>query len=135
MHAEAFLDHLHGAMPSRESLLDYGLEDDEIVDIQASYIAPKREGSIVGLASTDEIERLILKFDCSNIEIGLICFHGQLKDHPFGSEFALCEADSLVIRDDGSIHFSTMRIRTLEIYGVPPIHNDSSMRWRRISTF
>ena len=88
-------------MPQRHVLADYGLNDDEIADIQATFVARRRSASADPAAS--EAERMIVEFDCSRVEIGLVRLHGEITGHPEGLVFASCEADPLVVRADGCI--------------------------------
>lgn len=101
MQVEIFLEQLYDAMPNRDDLEDYGLEEGEIQEIQGTFVATKRRFS-TGQGS-GEIERLIEEFDCSKVEIGLIRFQGKLSNQPYGTVFAFCEADPLAICADGSI--------------------------------
>ena len=101
MNAETFLQCLQDVMPGREALEDYGLENDEIEDIQATFLASARKS--YEKEQGDEIQRMLAIFDCSRIEVGLIRFQDKVRSHLYGTMFAFCEADPLVIRADGSI--------------------------------
>lgn len=101
MNAENFLKHLLDAMPRRDSLEEYGLENDEIDEIQATFMAIIRKSAREERGG--EIQRMIAKFDCSRIEIGLIRFRDKPRSHSKGMMFAFCEADLLVEHGDGSI--------------------------------
>ncbi len=101
MNAETFLKCLQDVIPSRESLEDYGLENDEIEEIQATFLAPAKKSPEE--EQGDEVQRMLANFDCSRIEIGLIRFQDKVRSHLYGTMFAFCEADPLVIRKDGSI--------------------------------
>lgn len=101
MNAETFIKSIENVKPSRESLEDYGLEDEEIEEILATFMAPAKK--ISKEEQNDEIQRMLTSFDCSKIEIGLIRFQDEVRAHSYGKMFAFCEADPLVIRADGSI--------------------------------
>jgi len=101
MKAEEFLRHLGTAMPDQHVLADYGLDEDEIADIQATFVAPRRPSTADPAAG--ELERMIVEFDCSRVEIGLVRLHGEITSRPEGLVFASCEADPLVVRADGCV--------------------------------
>lgn len=101
MNAEEFLQQVEKAMPERSILEEYGLEADEIADIQATFIAQRRSPS--STTARSEVERLVAEFDCSRLEIGLVRFSEELTAFADGRCFGACEADPLVVRPDGSI--------------------------------
>ena len=101
MQAETFIKTLHQAMPSRDSLLGYGLDEEDIQHIQATFIARKRSTS--GDPSMPEVLRLLNDFDCGTVEIGLLQLFSQPKEHPNGMHFANCEADPVVLTPSGTI--------------------------------
>jgi hypothetical protein len=104
MRAEEFVQRLQAAMPSRESLQEYGLTEDEIDDVQSTFIAVRRNaGQAKEALSSSELERMFELFDCSRIEIGLIRFYNLPTIHERGICFAECEADSLVLNHSGKI--------------------------------
>lgn len=104
MNAEEFLRHVEGAMPDRSALEEYGLDADEIDNIQATFTAPRRGPT--SSAALSEVERLVLEFDCSKLEIGLVRFSDQLTALPEGSCFGACEADPLLVTAEGTIALS-----------------------------
>jgi hypothetical protein len=101
MDADTFLSCLNDAMPTRESLRDYGLDDEEIEGIRAVFSAPARNNAREGQSS--ELERLVAQFDCSRLEVGLVNFLGEIEFHLHGRIFAYCEADPLVVRENGVV--------------------------------
>jgi hypothetical protein len=104
MRAEEFVQRLQAVMPSRECLQDYGLDEDEIEDVQSTFIAVRRNvGQAKEALSSSEIERLFELFDCTQVEIGLIRFGNRPTNHDNGICFAECEADLLVLNHDGRI--------------------------------
>lgn len=103
MKAEKFVNELNIAMPTYDELESYGLDEDEIEDIQASFKASPHGNCEAVVDGTGEIGRLIRCFDCSTLEIGLIHFDNELSSQPTGLRFGLCEADPLLVNPDGAI--------------------------------
>lgn len=103
MNAEDFVARLRDAMPSQESLADYGLDDEEIDAIQLTFIAKPRDQVQSTQESNHEIQRLIRDFDCSTVEIGLVRFCNEFAHLQSGERFAFCEADSVLLRKDGAV--------------------------------
>ncbi len=101
MSGEQFVAHLRRAMPNRETLEEYGLDADEVADIQATFVAPARTSS--GFIAGNEINQMMADFDCSKVEVGLVRFLEQGEGHSLGRVFAMCEADRLILRPDGAI--------------------------------
>jgi hypothetical protein len=101
MKAEHFLNVLRDAMPSRDTLEEYGLDEDEIEEIQATFLARARSAS--SRKGQSEVERLITEFDCSRVEVGLVRFLDEPRERDQGIQFACCEADSIVVKEDGSV--------------------------------
>ncbi len=101
MNAQHFLRHIERAMPSRASMQEYGLDNEEIEEMRSTFLAPRRPVSIADGLS--QIEQLIVGFDCSKLEVGLVRFNGRLVPHRAGTCFAYCEADPLVLVEDGSV--------------------------------
>jgi hypothetical protein len=102
MTAEAFLNHLYKAMPTVETLKSYGLSKDEVEEVQSTFIAISK-GKLLNQEKKSELKKMITHFNCSNIQIGLITFRKSLLAHSYGTFFAMCEADSLVILSNESI--------------------------------
>ena len=46
---------------------------------------------------------MIVEFDCSRLELGLVRFNDHLISLPAGSCFGACEADPIVVTEDGTI--------------------------------
>lgn len=101
MNAQAFLRHVEHALPSRTSLEDYGLDDEEIEEIRSTFLAPKRGPS--DKRNLSPLERMVVEFDCSKLELGLVRFSDRLISLPLGTCFGYCEADPLVLTEDGSV--------------------------------
>lgn len=101
MQVETFLEILHKAMPTRESLLGYGLDDEDIRHIQLTFIARRRK--TFSDSATPELLRMVTDYDCSTLEIGLLQFLSQPQEHPNGIHVANCEADPVVLKPDGTI--------------------------------
>lgn len=101
MNAEEFLRKLKQAMPDRATLESYGLDEEEIADIQSTFLAARR-----GVPAPDglsEVERMVVEYDCSKLQVGLVTFNDQLVRLPEGSCFGACEADPLVVVADKSV--------------------------------
>lgn len=101
MNAETFLEFVHNLMPSRAVLLDHGLDDDEVRDIQSMFVTSRR--GVAAPNGVSEVERMIIEFDCSRLEVGLIRFNERLERNALGTCFALCEADPLILLADGRV--------------------------------
>ncbi len=101
MSGEQFVAHLRRAMPDRETLKEYGLDADEVDDIQATFVAHVRTSN--GFTASNEIEQMLADFDCSKVEVGLVRFLERGEGHSLGKVFAFCEADRLILRPDGAI--------------------------------
>ena len=101
MSGEQFVAHLRRAMPDRETLEEYGLDPDEVADIQATFVAHARTSN--GFTASNEIEQMLADFDCSKVEVGLVRFLERGEGHSLGKVFAFCEADRLILRPDGAI--------------------------------
>ena len=98
-----FLAVVGKAMPDREGLEEYGLDDDEIDAIQSTFSYTARETQSSPVEPASELERMILDNDCSAIEIGLVRFLERPESHSQGVAVACCEADPVVVRSDGSV--------------------------------
>lgn len=103
MLASTFVDSLSSAMPTLKTLKAYGLTKEEAVEIQATFLAPKRILSSPNTVRVDELRRLMQEYDCSTVEIGPIQFQAEMSVHRAGELFAYCEADPLIIRPDNTI--------------------------------
>lgn len=89
-------------MPDRSTLISHGLDDQEVLEIQSTFLAAKRGGTVAP-RNVSEIERMIIEFDCSTLEVGLVRFNERLEVGALGKCFAYCEADALVITEDGRV--------------------------------
>jgi hypothetical protein len=103
MKADAFVENLRSAMPSLKALEDYGLDEDEIDEIQSTFRATPKAVSKAPPSFAGELGRLVGSYDCTGLEIGLVSFEGELKEHANGLIFGHCEADTLVVRNDGAV--------------------------------
>lgn len=104
MRAEEFVEFLAASMPSRQSLEEYGLDQEEILDVQSTFKAERLLPPEAGMEpSGPEIERLLRYFDCSRVQVGLIQFFRTGVDRPDGLSFARLEGDILVVRLDGTV--------------------------------
>jgi hypothetical protein len=96
-----FLIALQNVMPPRVELEANGLDPDEIESVQATFRFVPRSRS--ASTSRSELEKMILDNDCSSVEVGLIRFSDRPREHPHGTQVALCEADSIVVSPAGTI--------------------------------
>lgn len=103
MKAEEFLEKLKMAMPTDAELEDYGLDEQEIEQIKATFQARPRHIGEPVMDATGEIGRLIWRFDCNSLEVGLIRFDAAVTSQLGGLRFGLCEADPLLVKPDGSV--------------------------------
>ena len=88
-------------MPSRGELEADGLSVEGIEDIQGSFRATPRQlsGSVPG----SELEKMILDYDCSKIEVSWIRFLDKPVPHPHGIQVAYFEADMIIVSPTGTI--------------------------------
>jgi hypothetical protein len=100
--AEEFVAALRFAMPSAASLSIYGLDDQEIRNIQASFDLRRREVADESTVA-GEIGRLISSFESGSIEIGLVRFSDSLESSDHGWRFGFCEADPLYVTHAGNV--------------------------------
>lgn len=98
-----FLAALSAAKPARSELEDYGLEPEEIEAVQASFSSTARKTPVEVAVGKSELEKLILEYDCSTVEVGLIRFMAEPRVHRFGVQVAYCEADSIVVGAAGGV--------------------------------
>ncbi|WP_254512204.1 hypothetical protein [Anatilimnocola floriformis] len=85
MDADEFVTRLRAAMPSGEELEEYGLDEEEIRDIQATFIVKKNDTGQAWKGGC-EVERLIREYDCSQLEIGGLRFAGVASEYPTGGQ-------------------------------------------------
>ncbi|TWT89261.1 hypothetical protein [Stieleria varia] len=100
MDAVAFVNSLRTLMPSAVDLEEYGLDAEEIADVQSAFDAKQRQ---TYEAKNTEVEHLVTAFDCSSIAIGIVRFDSGVTSVKGGTRFAYCEADPLVVDGDGRI--------------------------------
>jgi hypothetical protein len=103
MHNTDFLTALHNAMPTHTELEEYGLDAHEIDEIQASFRFVTRKPSETSSIEKSELERLLLENDCSTVEVGLIRFLKEPREHRYGVQVAFCEADPIVVGPSGAV--------------------------------
>ncbi|TWU04412.1 hypothetical protein Pla52n_24520 [Stieleria varia] len=87
-------------MPRAKDLAEYGLDADEIEEIQSAFDAKPRNSG--GPVST-EVERLVTAFDCSAVAIGIVRFDSGVVPTQGGVRFGFCEADPLVVDHERKI--------------------------------
>jgi len=90
-------------MPSREVLADYGLNDEEIEDIQNSFRYISRDANKVSFKPASELERMIVDNDCSALTISQVQFLDWPKKHRNGTVVAHWEADQIVVLQSGTV--------------------------------
>ena len=98
--SEDFVSLVRSLVPDRESLVRFGLDDDEIVEIQGSFRCEPRCVDRSNTTSVCELEKLTNEYDCSSLEISLLSFAGPAKNHPFGKMIGWREADPIVVVPD-----------------------------------
>ena len=101
MKADAFVRHLQRAKPDRATLEEYGLDEEEIEEIESTFTASRRLPHAEGVLS--EAVRMVVEFDCAKLEVGPICFNGEPRPLAKGVCFAVCEADPLMVVDSGAV--------------------------------
>lgn len=98
-----FLNALVKAMPSHAELEEYGLSEDEIKSIQAAFQSTAREGSTLPSVAKSELEKMLLEYDCSTVEIGLIRFLPEPRTYQGVTIVAYCEADLIAVSEADAI--------------------------------
>ena len=96
-----FLLALYDLMPSRAELEADGLSPEGIEDIQSSFRAIPRQLS--GLVPGSELEKMILDYDCSKVEVSWIRFLEKPVLHPHGIQVADFEAEMIVVSPAGTV--------------------------------
>lgn len=106
MKGKDFLTLLARAMPSMSELAQYGLDEEEAEEIQASFKSVERPSSGGGVSFSSELQTLVSENDLSTVEVGLVTFpsHPEITDR--GVVVAYFEADPLVVQRDGSVAMS-----------------------------
>src|SRR5262245_13350152 len=103
--ADEFVRLVAASMPSRESLLAYGLGEEEIVDVQRLFLCPPIPGAREGTYA-HVLEELVVRYDCSSLELpGSLTFIASL---PFprvadGTIVGRWEADPILVLDSGEV--------------------------------
>lgn len=103
MRADDFVQSLRAQAPTREELLEYGLSDREIQEIQSTFSAQRRKDVPPALGYESELERLLRLYDCSTVEISQVHLNKQLESHPAGRAVARWEADPVVLLPSGEL--------------------------------
>lgn len=103
MHSSDFLKVLHEAMPAHAELEEYGLDPEEIDEVQASFRSAPSKSSIGVATAKSELERMILEYDCSTVEVGLIRFLPAPHPCRQGVQIAYCEADPIIVDASGLV--------------------------------
>jgi hypothetical protein len=101
MKAKSFLRLVRSTMPTQSELLKFGMTAEEALGIQSCFIAKKRNAKAA--PEVTELERMLIEYDCSTIDLGPVQFRGAVKPTPDGLCFGSSEADPLVILPDGRI--------------------------------
>lgn len=106
MQNKEFVRLIQSLMPSINELKEYGLSEEEIEGIRMTYrcnlqkvnnnIQPAR-------ARVSELEKLVLEYDCSTMEIFSIRFCGKPLPHHLGMIVAFWEADPIVVLKSGEV--------------------------------
>lgn len=101
MKASEFLQLVHSQMPAESFLRELGMNDEDVVNIQRSFIF--RERDVKAPEGVSELERMIIEYDCSTLEVGPVRFGDRILVTPQGVCVGACEADPLVVLPDGRI--------------------------------
>ena len=103
MEAREFLKLVEHSMPAREALVDHGLTDEEIDDIQGAFRSTRREAEQPLHPPASGLERMIVENDCSALVVSQLRFLARPKPHPGGVAVALWEADPIVVLPTGAV--------------------------------
>ena len=103
MKATDFLHALRLSMPTEEELRLYGLDENEIGNIQGGFMATPRAGAPSPPLVAGEIGQLVERYDCKSIEVGIVHFDQKLTSAYDGYKFGACESDPLVINHLGNV--------------------------------
>lgn len=103
MNSSDFLNALSEAMPTNDELKEYGLNSEEIDGVQASFRFIARNLLNEKIAVGSELERMIVEYDCSTVEVGLIRFLPRPQMHHNGVQVAYCEADPIIVNASGVV--------------------------------
>lgn len=101
-------------MPSQAELEQHGLDEDDIREVEASFLPKKRERFLQ--TDRSELEKLVYEYDCSVVEVGLVTFHQQPETCPEGQEVGCYDANPLVVLEDGCVVVLDMTDRTRVLY-------------------
>jgi len=103
MRAEEFIDRLRFAMPSAEVLGGYGLDEQEVQEIQDGFRVSSRSEPEQSANDVGEIGRLLGLYDCTSLEVGLVRFDAKVTTIYGGHRFGACEADPLAVKPSGAV--------------------------------
>lgn len=102
MKAEEFVEVLRASAPEESRLRDAGLTPGEARELLRAYDCIEREGH--GLDShSDELERLLVGFDCSRAEVGAMTFLAAPRLESRGVVIGHLEAEPIVLVPDGRV--------------------------------
>jgi hypothetical protein len=104
MRVDEFARLMSESMPTKEQLVEYGLNDEEIEEIQRTFRCQRRGPTDAGSDPSSELERLVVDYDCSTLEVSQVRFSGAPEAHPQGGVVVgYWEADPIVVSKDGEV--------------------------------
>ncbi|TLU61986.1 hypothetical protein FE810_13085 [Thalassotalea litorea] len=102
MRAFEFVKTMISLMPKEEELLSYGLSNEDIVEIQKSFIATRNK-DISSFENVSELEKLVTEFEFDSLQVASINFPKEAIKHDMGIITAYWEADPIVVTKNNSI--------------------------------
>ena len=100
MKAREFADALRAAAPSRDELLAFGLDVEEVEGMVAAFECMPRDRR---RADSDALLELLYEYDCSRVEISHVTLVGAVLPHPSGTLVGHWEADPIVLTELGEL--------------------------------
>jgi hypothetical protein len=97
MDATTFADKLASLAPGLESYISDGLTEDEARSLMRRYCCIRRPKPIVDLDDSNPVLELLIKWDLSNVGIGIVGFSDVPAVEDSGIVIGRVEADPLVI--------------------------------------
>ena len=98
-----FLARVKSATPPTDFLQRYGLDAEEIETIQRAFNAAPRPSIPLGIVMGSEIEEMVVRHNCSSLEIGGIAFLDLPLHSEHGTIVARYEADPILVLTNGQI--------------------------------
>lgn len=99
--AEQFVSRVEACAPGAAELEEHGLDPDEIEDIRRAFECRPTHDRWSG--PPNELRRLLVEFDCSDLEISIVRFDPGSADAESAFVFAVAESDPIGVRDSGVV--------------------------------